>query len=377
LPDIQSAIPLSAAAPVVPGAAVRAAPDAGTKGAGAKDAHSGFTFHDFLNIINPLQHIPVVSTIYREITGDEMKPISGVLGGALFGGVIGLATSAVDAIIQEATGKDFGAHVLATLGLHHDHTEEGANAQVANGQNPAGQGAAAQQANAVAQVKGGLAPAAARGAIVPVPAFLIAEAEADRLAQAAKSAKPASPTIPQPASQPTQQPLVSGAPVGTVAPTDFWRSLQRGGAGVTHAGPPSRPMTINPPKPATGGPAGGQPAPIQGPAPTPVPPAGPTLTAPSDAQPIVVTPSVVSALQGSPTMTAAAAAPAAPIAIAPSLADAAPAGQAPAASPAGASAAGAPQPLPRAAIPQMMMQALAKYEAMHKAPQAQAVDQIH
>ncbi|MDP6473864.1 MAG: hypothetical protein QF894_03030 [Alphaproteobacteria bacterium] len=32
----------------------------------------GFGFDDFLDLINPLQHIPIISTIYREITGDTI-----------------------------------------------------------------------------------------------------------------------------------------------------------------------------------------------------------------------------------------------------------------------------------------------------------------
>ena len=32
----------------------------------------GFTFADFLDIINPLQHIPVLSTLYRHLTGDTI-----------------------------------------------------------------------------------------------------------------------------------------------------------------------------------------------------------------------------------------------------------------------------------------------------------------
>jgi hypothetical protein len=30
-------------------------------------------FWDFVDIVNPLQHIPVVNTIYRELTGDTVK----------------------------------------------------------------------------------------------------------------------------------------------------------------------------------------------------------------------------------------------------------------------------------------------------------------
>ena len=42
----------------------------------------GFTFADFIDIINPLQHIPVVATIYRAMTGDDIDPGSRVAGGA-------------------------------------------------------------------------------------------------------------------------------------------------------------------------------------------------------------------------------------------------------------------------------------------------------
>src|SRR3546814_6236130 len=44
------------------------------------------TFGDFLDIINPLQHIPLVSTLYRAITGDEISPHARILGATLFGG---------------------------------------------------------------------------------------------------------------------------------------------------------------------------------------------------------------------------------------------------------------------------------------------------
>lgn len=42
----------------------------------------GLNFWDFLDIINPLQHIPVISTIYRQITGDEIGAAAKVIGGA-------------------------------------------------------------------------------------------------------------------------------------------------------------------------------------------------------------------------------------------------------------------------------------------------------
>jgi hypothetical protein len=73
----------------------------------------GFTFLDFLDIINPLQHIPVVSTIYRDLTGDTLDHGSRVVGGTLFGGPIGALVSVVNVLFEETTGKDMGEHMMA------------------------------------------------------------------------------------------------------------------------------------------------------------------------------------------------------------------------------------------------------------------------
>ncbi len=83
----------------------------------AKAEHQGFGFADILDIINPLQHIPVVSTLYRKLTGDQMSPTAEIAGGALFGGVLGLVSSLADVIWTQATGKDFGNTVMAWLGF--------------------------------------------------------------------------------------------------------------------------------------------------------------------------------------------------------------------------------------------------------------------
>ena len=78
----------------------------------------GFTFGDVLDIINPLQHIPIVSTLYRAVTGDEISTGARVfgstlLGGAVFGTVAGLFGAVADAMVKETTGKEAGAHALA------------------------------------------------------------------------------------------------------------------------------------------------------------------------------------------------------------------------------------------------------------------------
>jgi hypothetical protein len=75
----------------------------------------GLDFFDLLDIINPLQHIPVISTLYRRLTGDELAAGPRVLGGALYGGPIGAASSLVNAIVEGQTGKDIGEHAAAWL----------------------------------------------------------------------------------------------------------------------------------------------------------------------------------------------------------------------------------------------------------------------
>lgn len=79
------------------------------------DGHSDgeFTFGDFLDIINPLQHIPVISSLYREITGDTISPHARVIGDTLFGGPSGLVSGLVNTIYSEINGEDIGASVIA------------------------------------------------------------------------------------------------------------------------------------------------------------------------------------------------------------------------------------------------------------------------
>lgn len=74
-----------------------------------------FSFHDLLDAINPLQHIPIVSTIYRAVTGDTLGNAARVVGDGIYGGVIGVIAGLVDVSVIEATGKDIGQNVMAAL----------------------------------------------------------------------------------------------------------------------------------------------------------------------------------------------------------------------------------------------------------------------
>ena len=62
----------------------------------------GFTFGDLVDIVNPLQHIPIISNIYRKITGDTIAPAMEIAGGALFGGPIGALASVVSVAISNS-----------------------------------------------------------------------------------------------------------------------------------------------------------------------------------------------------------------------------------------------------------------------------------
>lgn len=78
-------------------------------------APAEISFGELLSGLNPLQHIPVVGSIYREITGETLHPVARVIGGALIGGPLGLVASAFNSLIEQATGRDLGAHALALI----------------------------------------------------------------------------------------------------------------------------------------------------------------------------------------------------------------------------------------------------------------------
>lgn len=66
------------------------------------------TFLDLIknavDVFNPLQHIPVVSTIYQKATGDEMNDAAKLAGDTVYGGVVGglvsLASTLYENLIQ-------------------------------------------------------------------------------------------------------------------------------------------------------------------------------------------------------------------------------------------------------------------------------------
>jgi hypothetical protein len=72
-----------------------------------------FSFHNLLAIVNPLQHIPVIGTLYRAITGDTIGAPERIAGDTLYGGLWGAISSIADTAFEAVTGKDVGETILA------------------------------------------------------------------------------------------------------------------------------------------------------------------------------------------------------------------------------------------------------------------------
>ncbi len=88
------------------------------------EGEEDFSFGDVIDMINPLQHLPVVGMIYRKLTGDVIKPMSNIIGGAIFGGPIGAVSGVVNAVAKSTTGKDLAENAFALAGF--DITPDGA-----------------------------------------------------------------------------------------------------------------------------------------------------------------------------------------------------------------------------------------------------------
>ncbi|MBP2232388.1 hypothetical protein J2847_005717 [Azospirillum agricola] len=71
-------------------------------------------FEDLLDVVNPLQQLPVVSSVYREATGESISIPARLAGGFLFGGPAGLIGSAAMVVFEEITGDSVLGH-LGTL----------------------------------------------------------------------------------------------------------------------------------------------------------------------------------------------------------------------------------------------------------------------
>jgi hypothetical protein len=91
--------------------ATSTSPPAGSQAAktAAVEDH-GFSFHDLLSAMNPLQYLPVVGTIYRALTGDvipeALRRAGSLVVSGLLGGPVGLIVSIAETIAEKITGID-------------------------------------------------------------------------------------------------------------------------------------------------------------------------------------------------------------------------------------------------------------------------------
>jgi hypothetical protein len=73
-------------------------------------AEHHLSFHDVLSALNPLQYLPVIGTIYRAVTGDQIpeavRRVGSFIASALIGGPIGAAINLVVMVAEKVTGID-------------------------------------------------------------------------------------------------------------------------------------------------------------------------------------------------------------------------------------------------------------------------------
>lgn len=81
---------------------------------------TGDVFGTILDAINPLQHIPVVSGLFRAAQGTSISGVSQIAGDTLYGGLLGGAitsflSSLTDVAVKETSGTDISGHILSSL----------------------------------------------------------------------------------------------------------------------------------------------------------------------------------------------------------------------------------------------------------------------
>jgi hypothetical protein len=79
-------------------------------------SHGSFSFKDLLDIVNPLQHLPVIGSVYRYLSGDEPSGGARIIGDTLYGGPIGFGVSVVStAMLTDSNDHDVGERMLADV----------------------------------------------------------------------------------------------------------------------------------------------------------------------------------------------------------------------------------------------------------------------
>jgi hypothetical protein len=80
------------------------------------DEGSGGFLHHLWQVIDPLEHLPLISTLYRAVTGEHIGTLERIAGDGLYGGLWGAISAIADTAFEAVTGRDFGSTVLALFG---------------------------------------------------------------------------------------------------------------------------------------------------------------------------------------------------------------------------------------------------------------------
>jgi hypothetical protein len=200
-----------------------AADDAGANGG---TASAELSFWDLLDVVNPLQHIPIVNHIYRAITGDTIRPPAQIIGSTLFGGPLGFAVATATTVIDEANGEPVATSIARALGVDQPRTNVAA-VEPDQASPPAPQPLASPVGTAGPLVAPPASPVAssAPGAIVPKAS----EPAASALAAARPAVSPATPPAAAPAAVVADASAAAIAPAAGRGPTDFFTRLQNPG----------------------------------------------------------------------------------------------------------------------------------------------------
>lgn len=106
--EIYSASKRAGCVPAMPATAACASAPPVSRDAGDEDF-----FHRLLDIVNPLQHLPLIGTLYRAVSGDQIGTVEKIAGDALYGGLWGAVCSLADAGFESLTGKSLEDSALA------------------------------------------------------------------------------------------------------------------------------------------------------------------------------------------------------------------------------------------------------------------------
>lgn len=139
-------------------------------------AEHHMSFHEVLSALNPLQYLPVIGTIYRAVTGDQIpepvRRIGSLIASALLGGPIGAAIDVAVTAAEKITGIDLdqtGQNLLAGLGPA-DHRLGTPGAAPAPDAPPAVPASLAAQPPARPAAGPAASPAALAASLAPRPA---------------------------------------------------------------------------------------------------------------------------------------------------------------------------------------------------------------